>query len=98
MRQALMIGVRPSTSVGMAYPRVPLPLGPGDWAFVTENLKDTKVRITHERSVATESGITKVKGVCESPPCRITGPISVTVEIIEPGNEDFINVLAVSIK
>lgn len=100
MRQAIIVGARPLFVKGKPFPKVPL--GAGGWRIEIENRKDSKVRLTILRRVAGDaSGAFEVPSVVEinndREPYLVTGPVTVSAEIYDPGREEYINVFAVAL-
>lgn len=90
MRQALIIGARPSFTEGKQFPTVPL--GEGSWQFKTENHLDSLVTIFIESEQLT--GPIELNGASK----LFNGPLKATAKIEKRGTENYINVFAELIK
>jgi hypothetical protein len=85
MRQALIIGARPTQTKGKKFPIVPL--GEGTWRFQSEGLSESTVRI-----------ITGKETITLPHNALIKGPLTAQAVIEEAGAEPYINIFAELIK
>ena len=90
MRQALIIGARPSFSEGKEFPNVPL--GDGKWRLVVENHKDSEITYHTEMNgehIEHKHGEVKI---------GVVGPCKINAKITKRGTESYVNVFAELIK
>jgi len=99
IEQALVMGARPLLCRGREFPRVPL--GAGGWRIEVENRITSKLRInifsTTPGPIGGEALMPKFVEINDdTSPLIIAGPVVVSIEIYEPGRENYINVRACS--
>lgn len=96
MRQAIILGVRPLMARNRKFGKIPLLSG--GWRIQCENVSpETKLRLTLESRVPGEHGTFVKPSVYEGESFpTFTGPVDVTLEILEAGKEQYINVFAVA--
>jgi len=96
MRQSLIVGARPMFVKGRQFPRVPLEKG--SWKIESENVNESKIRLTIYTPTPVDGGVMMIPKVVEMPPLPdaflVLGPVEISAEIVHAGREAHVSLFA----